>query len=426
MADFVVPPSPQPFLSTPTGKFPVHRIYCVGRNYWDHGIEMGGNPEREPPFFFMKPADSAFSATEFDTKIPYPTSCSNFHYECELVVAIGEGGTNIPVEEALKHVYGYSVGVDLTRRDLQNEAKSMRRPWDTSKGFDLSAPCGLLVPVGERGHVRKGCVMECRVNGEVVQKTEIAKMIWKVDEMIAELSRLFQLQPGDIIMTGTPAGVGSLQPDDKVECLVTGLPPCRFTVGPTGSALVKVERGVRRVVTGHDAHGEAVILQDSLAPNTFCPPLRQGVQVNNIWRHFGARPELGVGEVETCEFGEKIPVLPSQDGGAVFRVIEFSPEGPWIDTVRRATDGWQELAGEEEGKHPLMQRHQTIEYGVVLSGSVFLVLDKEEVELKAGDTFVQQGTQHAFSNRSRLPSRVAFVITDAQYSKDLKEAFAAA
>lgn len=422
MSDFVLPTAPQPFLATPSGKFPVHRIYCVGRNYYDHGIEMGGDPEREPPFFFMKPADSALTAREFDTVVPYPSSCSDLHYECEMVVAIGEGGKDIPVGEALKHVYGYCVGLDLTRRDLQKQAKAMRRPWDPSKGFDLSAPCGLLLPVGDRGHVRKGCVMECRLNGKVVQKTELSKMIWKVDEMIAQLSCLFQLQPGDLIMTGTPAGVGSLVPGDEVECLLTGLPPCRLTVGAVGSGLVQAERGARRVVTGHGDEGESCVLQDSKAPNTFCPPLQEGVQVNNIWRHLEAQPELGVGDVEACKFGEKIPALPSQDGGAIFRVIEFSPEGLWIDKVRRATSEW--LGEEEEARHPLLQRHQTIDYGVVVSGQIFLMLDKEEVELKAGDTFVQRGTQHAWSNRSNLPCRIAFVIVDAKYDTDLKMKFA--
>merc|ERR1711892_1466484 len=386
MADFVVPAQPQPFLATPAGKFPVHRIYCVGRNYYDHGIEMGGNPDREPPFFFMKPSDSAVSAQDFDTIIPYPSSCEDFHYECEMIVGIGEGGSNIPVEEALNHVYGYSVGVDLTRRDLQKAAKDMRRPWDTSKGFDLSAPCGLLIPVKERGHVREGWVMEMTLNGNVVQKTELRKMIWKVDEMISYLSSYFRLQPGDLIMTGTPAGVGKLVSGDRVECHVTGLPPCRFTVGEKGSPLKQADKSVRRIVTGHDDQGQAVVLQDSTAPNTFCPPM--------------------------------------SEGGAVFRVIEFSPEGPWIDKVKRSTSNWLPLTGADgEMRHPLMHRSETIDYGVVVSGEIVLMLDNEEVELKAGDVFVQRGTNHAWSNRSNLPCRIAFVLVTAKFENELKEKF---
>ena len=283
-----------------------------------------------------------------DTAIPFPLTCEDLQYECEMVVAIVEGGSNILEEDALKHVYGYSVGVDLTRRDLQREAKEMRRPWDTSKGFDKSAPCGLLIPVKERGHIREGCVMEMSLNGKVVQKTELRNMIWKVtncvveyckicfdqvNEMISYLSRYFCLQPGDLIMTGTPAGVGSLVPGDRIECLVTGLPPCKFTIGDKGSTLKQADKGVRRVVTGHDENGQSLILQDSRAPNTFCPPMREGVQVNNVWRHFGSVPELSLVTEETCEYGQKIPLLPPKEGGAVFRVIEFSPEAPWIEKV---------------------------------------------------------------------------------------------
>lgn len=424
MAEFVVPAQPQPYLATPYGKFPVHRVYCVGRNYHDHGVEMGGDPDREPPFFFMKPADSAVTAQDFDTTIPYPASCEEFHYECELVVGVGEGGSDIPVEDALSHVYGYSVGVDLTRRDLQKEAKDSRRPWDTSKGFDLSAPCGLLVPVKERGHVREGCVMEMSLNGKIVQKTELRKMIWKVNEIISHLSSYFRLQPGDLIMTGTPAGVGALVAGDRVECHVTGLPPCRFTVGDKGSPLVQADKAVRRVVTGHDQQGQAVVLQDSTAPNMFCPPMREGVQVNNIWRHVGGVPEVGWSTEEACPYGSKIPLLPPIEGGAVFRVIEFSPEGPWIDKVRRSASNWLPLTGvDEDPRHPLMHRSETIDYGVVLSGEIVLMLDKEEVELRAGDVFVQRGTNHAWSNRSSLPCRVAFVLVTAKFESDLKEMF---
>ena len=151
--------------------------------------------------------------------------------------------------------------------------------------------------------------------------------------MISYLSSYFRLQPGDLIMTGTPAGVGKLVPGDQVECRVTGLPTCRFTVGERGSPLVQADRSVRRVVTGHDDQGQAIVLQDSKAPNVFCPPMREGVQVNNVWRHFGGIPDIGLTNEETCEYGEKIPLLPPNEGGAVFRVIEFSPEAPWIDKV---------------------------------------------------------------------------------------------
>ena len=190
--------------------------------------------------------------------------------------------------------------------------------------------------------------MEMSLNGKVVQKTELRNMIWKVtncvveyckiyfvqvNEMISYLSRYFCLQPGDLIMTGTPAGVGSLVPGDRIECLVTGLPPCKFTIGDKGSPLKQADKGVRRVVTGHDENGQSLILQDSRAPNTFCPPMREGVQVNNVWRHFGSVPELSLVTEETCEYGQKIPLLPPKEGGAVFRVIEFSPEAPWIEKV---------------------------------------------------------------------------------------------
>eukprot|EP00475_Leptophrys_vorax_P039247 TRINITY_DN7057_c0_g1_i1.p1 TRINITY_DN7057_c0_g1~~TRINITY_DN7057_c0_g1_i1.p1 ORF type:complete len:547 (-),score=145.06 TRINITY_DN7057_c0_g1_i1:24-1664(-) len=212
---------------------PVRRVYCVGRNYWDHGIEMGGNPEREPPFFFSKPTDAVLSPPrarpDEPVNVPYPQFTENFHYECELVIVIGRGGVYIPEERALENVFGYAVGVDFTRRDLQNIAKKQGRPWDTSKGFDFSAPIGHVVP-------RQGCpdiesaTMTFKVNGEVKQQTTLKKMIWSCAEIVAKLSEQFELFPGDVIFTGTPAGVGAVKPGDLCQCEVTGLPSLNVNV----------------------------------------------------------------------------------------------------------------------------------------------------------------------------------------------------
>jgi fumarylpyruvate hydrolase len=200
-------------------QFPVHRIYCVGRNYAAHAREMGANPDREPPFFFAKPADAIVPN---NARIPYPSRTSNFHHEIELVVAIGKGGRNIAAAQAFDHVYGYAVGNDLTRRDLQSDAKDNGRPWDTSKGFDRSAVISAITPAADSGHLRSGRIW-LQVNGQMRQQADLAELIWSVPEIIAELSTFFELQPGDLIYTGTPAGVGALKKGDRIEGGIDGL-----------------------------------------------------------------------------------------------------------------------------------------------------------------------------------------------------------
>ena len=201
-----------------TSCFPIHRIYCVGRNYAEHAIEMGHDPSKEPPFFFQKNPDNLVT----DGKFPYPSQTSDVHHEIEMVVALSKGGTDIPVEAALDHVFGYGVGLDMTRRDLQGEAKKLGRPWEVGKAFEASAPCGPLVPASEIGHPTSGAVT-LKVNGEVRQQGDLNQLIWKVPEMISYLSGLFTLQPGDIIMTGTPAGVGAVVRGDVLEGFVEGI-----------------------------------------------------------------------------------------------------------------------------------------------------------------------------------------------------------
>ena len=199
--------------------FPVGRIYCVGRNYAEHAREMGHDPDREPPFFFMKPADAIVPS---GAKISYPQITKDLHHEIEMTVAIGKGGANIPVEKALDHVFGYGVGLDMTRRDIQGEAKKMGRPWEMGKAFDNSAPCTALKTVQMVGHPSKGAIW-LKVNGEVRQKGDLSEMIWNVPETIAYLSKLITLRPGDIIMSGTPAGVGPVKPGDHLEGHVDGV-----------------------------------------------------------------------------------------------------------------------------------------------------------------------------------------------------------
>ena len=194
-------------------RFPVGRIYCVGRNYAEHAREMGHDPTREPPFFFMKAANSL---VQNNATINFPRASKDVHHEIELVVAIGTGGKNIPVEQALEHVWGYGVGLDMTRRDLQGEAKKMGRPWEMGKSFDESAPCTALKPVAEIGHPAKGAIW-VKVNGQVKQQGDLSQQIWNVQEQIAYLSNLITLEPGDLIFTGTPAGVGPVNPGDKLE-----------------------------------------------------------------------------------------------------------------------------------------------------------------------------------------------------------------
>ncbi len=200
-------------------RFPVHRIYCVGRNYAAHAREMGNDPTREPPFFFSKPADAIVPN---NTTIPYPPRTHNLHHEIELVVAIGTGGANISTTTALDHVYGYAVGNDLTRRDLQSAARDKGLPWDTSKGFDRSAAIAAIRPVSTEGHISRGAIW-LKVNDDLKQQGDIADLIWSVPEIIAELSSLFELVPGDLVYTGTPAGVGAIKSGDRMEGGIAGL-----------------------------------------------------------------------------------------------------------------------------------------------------------------------------------------------------------
>ena len=213
MTEFVfAPPAPVCVPVTNGQLFPVRRIFCVGRNYAAHAREMGGDPTREPPFFFTKPADAVVINGQ-DT--PYPSQTSNLHHEVELVVAIGTGGHDIPAEKALAHVFGYAVGLDLTRRDLQDEAKAARRPWDMSKGFDASAPISAIKPASECGHPASGRI-QLLVNGTPRQSGDLADQIWAVPDIISALSQLVTLAAGDLIFTGTPEGVGALQKGDKL------------------------------------------------------------------------------------------------------------------------------------------------------------------------------------------------------------------
>ena len=219
---FVIPAPVIPSLPVvgDSKRFPVNRIYCVGRNYADHAREMGHDPDREPPFFFMKPATAI--VTDGQT-MAYPALSNDVHHELEMVVALGKGGANISVDQALDHVWGYGLGLDMTRRDLQAEAKKMGRPWDTGKAFDQSAPCSALVPVSQCGHLSKGRIY-LTVNGQVKQDGDLAMMIWNVPETIAYLSTLFTLMPGDLIFSGTPAGVAAVKRGDVLEGHVDGLP----------------------------------------------------------------------------------------------------------------------------------------------------------------------------------------------------------
>ncbi|UGY08934.1 fumarylacetoacetate hydrolase family protein [Phyllobacterium pellucidum] len=220
-ARFVFDPLPQPALPVAglDKLFPVHRIYCVGRNYADHAIEMGHDPSREPPFFFQKNPDSLLTEGR---DFPYPTATNDVHFEMELVVALAKGGPDISVEYALDHVYGYAVGLDMTRRDLQGEAKKLGRPWEVGKAFEASAPCSPIVPATAIGHPVAGAIW-LKVNGTERQRGDLDQMIWKVPETISYLSTLFTLQPGDLIFTGTPAGVGAVQRGDEMHGGVDGI-----------------------------------------------------------------------------------------------------------------------------------------------------------------------------------------------------------
>jgi fumarylpyruvate hydrolase len=210
-------------------RFPVHRIYCVGRNYEDHAKEMG-HTGREAPFFFLKPADAVLVATSGSTTVmPYPTLTSNLHHEVELVVAIGVGGSHIKAADAAKHIFGYAVGLDMTRRDLQNDMKKQGRPWCIGKGFDQSAPIGPITPAAQVPDIGQAAI-SLQVNGQDRQRSTVAKLIWNIAETIEQLSAAWALQPGDLIYTGTPEGVGAVVRGDTMVGAVTGLEPISVRV----------------------------------------------------------------------------------------------------------------------------------------------------------------------------------------------------
>jgi fumarylpyruvate hydrolase len=228
--DYVIPPPTVASLpvSNSTARFPIRRVFCVGRNYAAHAREMGKDPDREPPFFFMKPADAVVDAAGV---IPYPSLTSEFHHEIEMVVALKAGGTDVSPGEALNLVWGYGVGVDLTRRDIQDQAKKLSRPWDWAKGFDAAAPCSAIHPVEVVGHPGTAEIW-LTVNAEVKQRGDLKDLIWSIPEVISYISRAVALAPGDLIYSGTPAGVGPLEPGDDVSGGVVGVTEFTFTVGP--------------------------------------------------------------------------------------------------------------------------------------------------------------------------------------------------
>ncbi|MGH8266755.1 MAG: fumarylacetoacetate hydrolase family protein [Steroidobacteraceae bacterium] len=225
MTDFAFPPPAPPSVAVAGGsrRFPVHRIYCAGLNYADHRREMGS--QSAPPVFFMKPADAVVAN---GAAVPYPPRTSNFHHEIELVVAIGRAGRDLAPGRALEHVFGYAAGNDLTRRDLQSAAKERGQPWDTGKGFDFSAPVAAIRPASE-GHVSRGRIW-LTVNGQLRQESDVSRLLSDVPHIIAELSALYELKPGDLIFTGTPAGVGALAPGDRLEGGIDGLEVLRNSI----------------------------------------------------------------------------------------------------------------------------------------------------------------------------------------------------
>src|SRR5882724_3016275 len=227
-ASYVISAAPQPTLPVAgeAGTYPVRRIWCVGRNYLEHIREMG-NDERAPPFFFGKHADMI---TPDGATIPYPPLTKNLHHEVELIVALKSGGLNISADKALDHVYGYGVGIDLTRRDLQMASRKKEQPWEIGKSFDASAPCGALRPAAQIGHPAHGKIW-LSVNGVEKQKGDLSEMIWNVADIIAKLSLQVSLGAGDIILTGTPAGVAALSPGDKIECGIDGIGTLQAQIG---------------------------------------------------------------------------------------------------------------------------------------------------------------------------------------------------
>jgi fumarylpyruvate hydrolase len=229
MSLVVTPPVPSVVPVADGRSFPVHRVYCVGRNYVEHAVEMG-HTGREPPFFFLKPADAVLPVPEGGTgTMAYPSLTANLHHEIELVVAIGRGGRDIAPADATQHVWGYAIGLDMTRRDLQNDMKKQGRPWCIGKAFEQSAPIGPIHPIGRTGRMVRGAIT-LDVNGQRRQQGDLSELIWSVDEIIAHLSAAWLLQPGDLIYTGTPAGVGAVQRGDLMEGRIDGLGALRVTV----------------------------------------------------------------------------------------------------------------------------------------------------------------------------------------------------
>jgi len=229
MVDYVIPAPAQAAVPVRGGGlFPVRRIFCVGRNYAAHTREMGGDPDREPPFFFTKPADALLTG---GADMPYPPQTADLHHEIELVVAIGTGGANIPVAEARAHIWGFAAGIDMTRRDLQGAAKKAGKPWDMGKGFDHSAPIGELVSAKDLGKAygADGHVL-LNVNEAERQEGDLADMIWSIPEIVATRSTFVTLAPGDLIFTGTPEGVAAVKPGDTLEGFISGLPPVRVKI----------------------------------------------------------------------------------------------------------------------------------------------------------------------------------------------------
>ena len=225
---YVIEPAAPTVAATSDGQsFPVRRVFCVGRNYAAHAREMGRDPDREPPFFFTKWAETIVPS---GSVVPYPSETSNFHYEAELVVAIDKGGRDIKPDEALSHVWGYATGNDLTRRDLQLAARDVGRPWDSGKNVEASAPLGLIHPVSEVGHLSTGAI-RLLVNETVKQDADLTELIWSVPEIISILSTYWTLEPGDLIFTGTPAGVGPIVPGDVVRVEIDRLTPLTVTIG---------------------------------------------------------------------------------------------------------------------------------------------------------------------------------------------------
>jgi fumarylpyruvate hydrolase len=226
--EFVFNPEPPSTLAIHGSKqrFPVRRIYCVGRNYADHALEMGGDPHKEPPFFFTKPADAIVTDGQ---AMHYPPRTESLHHEIELVVALARGGSNIAADDAWEHIFGFAVGLDMTRRDLQNNAKKSGQPWDTGKAFDESAPVSALYSLSETGRIDSGRIW-LEVNGELRQQGDISQLLWNIPEMIAELSTLFRLQAGDLIFTGTPAGVAAVERGDVLHGGVEGVAELRVEI----------------------------------------------------------------------------------------------------------------------------------------------------------------------------------------------------